>query len=69
MKTGDFSNFVNSNGVLIPIYDPQTGQQFQCNGKLNVICPNRIDPSVEVAVCSTFPTPTRRERTTACRTT
>jgi hypothetical protein len=43
-KTGDFSNFVNSNGVLIPIYDPQTGQQFQCNGKLNVICPNRIDP-------------------------
>jgi hypothetical protein len=43
-KTGDFSNFVNSNGVLIPIYDPQTGQQFQCNGKLNVICPSRIDP-------------------------
>ena len=43
-KTGDFSNFVNSNGVLIPIYDPQTGQQFQCNGKLNVICANRIDP-------------------------
>jgi hypothetical protein len=43
-KTGDFSNFVNSNGILIPIYDPQTGQQFQCNGRLNVICPNRIDP-------------------------
>ena len=42
--SGDFSNFVNSNGVLIPIYDPQTGQQFQCNGKLNVICANRIDP-------------------------
>src|ERR1700728_2040671 len=32
-KTGDFSNFVNTKGVLIPIYDPQTGQQFQCNGK------------------------------------
>jgi Carboxypeptidase regulatory-like domain len=43
-KTGDFSSFVNSNGVLIPIYDPQTGQQFQCNGVLNVICPSRIDP-------------------------
>jgi len=43
-RTGDFSNFVNSNGVLIPIYDPQTGLQFQCNGKLNVICPSRIDP-------------------------
>lgn len=41
---GDFSHFVNSNGVLIPIYDPQTGQQFQCNGALNVICPDRIDP-------------------------
>jgi hypothetical protein len=42
--SGDFSNFVNAKGVLIPIYDPQTGQQFQCNGKLNVICPARIDP-------------------------
>jgi hypothetical protein len=41
---GDFSNFVDPHGVLIPIYDPQTGQQFQCNGKLNVICPDRIDP-------------------------
>jgi hypothetical protein len=44
MKQGDFSNFVDSNDNLIPIYDPQTGQQFQCNGKLNVICPNRFDP-------------------------
>ena len=45
-KTGDFSNFVNSNGVLIPIYDPQTGKQFMgCNGNQpNVICPSRIDP-------------------------
>jgi hypothetical protein len=43
--SGDFSNFVNSKGVQIPIYDPQTGMQFQCNGgPLNVICPNRIDP-------------------------
>ncbi len=48
-RTGDFNNFVNSNGVLIPIYDPQTGKQFQCNGKLNVICANRIDPLVLVA--------------------
>jgi hypothetical protein len=44
MKNGDFSSFVDSNDNLIPIYDPQTGQQFQCNGKLNVICPNRFDP-------------------------
>jgi hypothetical protein len=44
--SGDFTNFVNSNGVQIPIYDPQTGQQFEgCNGNQpNVICPNRFDP-------------------------
>jgi Carboxypeptidase regulatory-like domain len=46
MVGGDFTNFVNSNGVQIPIYDPQTGQQFNgCNGNQpNVICPNRFDP-------------------------
>lgn len=43
---GDFSHFVDSNGNLIPIYDPQTGQQFMgCNGNQpNVICPTRFDP-------------------------
>jgi hypothetical protein len=43
--SGDFTKFVNSNGVQIPIYDPQTGQQFMgCGGNQpNVICPNRID--------------------------
>lgn len=42
-RTGNFTDFVDgSTGQLIPIYDPQTGQQFQCNGELNVICPNRI---------------------------
>ena len=55
-RTGDFSNFVNSNGVLIPIYDPQTGQQFQCNGKLNVICPSRIDP-LSASLLQYLPTP------------
>jgi hypothetical protein len=54
--TGDFSNFVNSNGVLIPIYDPQTGQQFQCNGRLNVICPSRIDP-LSASLLQYIPTP------------
>jgi len=44
MKQGDFSQFVDATGKLIPIYDPKTGQQFQCNGKLNVICQNRFDP-------------------------
>lgn len=41
-KTGDFSDFVNGNGTLIPIYDPLTGQQFQYQGRLNVIDPARI---------------------------
>lgn len=39
-----------------PIYDPQTQigfdpntrQQFACNGALNVICPDRIDPTANV---------------------
>jgi len=45
-KGGNFTDFVNgSTGNLIPIYDPTTGQQFQCNGQLNVICPNRISPN------------------------
>ena len=30
-KTGNFSDFVDSNGNLIPIYDPQTGQPFPGN--------------------------------------
>lgn len=46
MKNGDFSQFVDSKGNLIPIYDPKTGKQFMgCNGNQpNVICPDRIDP-------------------------
>jgi hypothetical protein len=31
MKQGDFSNFVDSGGNLIPIYDPTTGQPFPDN--------------------------------------
>jgi outer membrane receptor protein involved in Fe transport len=31
-----------------PIYDALTGQQFVCNGELNVICANRIDPTANV---------------------
>ena len=48
MATGDFTN-LPGNPV---IYDPATGdahgagkQQISCNGVLNVICPNRIDPA------------------------
>lgn len=31
MKGGDFSKFLDSDGNLIPIYDPQTGQPFEGN--------------------------------------
>jgi len=31
-----------------PIYDPLTGQQFTCNGAVNVICPGRIDGTANV---------------------
>lgn len=48
MVTGDFRN-LPGNPI---IYDPATGdahgagkQQISCNGVLNVICPNRIDPA------------------------
>ena len=30
-KNGDFSDYVDSNGAIIPIYDPQTGQPFSGN--------------------------------------
>jgi hypothetical protein len=46
-RTGDFSNAIGAvkgAAQVIPIYDPTTGLQFQCNGVLNVICPARIDP-------------------------
>ena len=58
-KTGDFSDFVDgSTGKLIPIYDPLTGQQFQCNGVLNRICPGRISPTSSLLI-SAIPNPDR----------
>jgi len=46
-RNGDFSAVAATN----PIYDPATGnpdgtgrQQFSCQGALNVICPDRINP-------------------------
>ena len=49
-KTGDFSDYVDSSGKVIPIYDnisgdPGFGKQFEYNGKLNVIPPNLISKS------------------------
>lgn len=57
-KTGDFSNYVDANGNVIPIFDPLTGAQFMCNGQLNVICPDRI--SANSAILLAFlPNPDR----------
>jgi hypothetical protein len=46
-REGDFRDWVDTNGKLIPIYDPATGLQFMgCNGTTpNVICPN--DPRLQ----------------------
>jgi hypothetical protein len=41
---GDFRNSRDGNGNPIIIRD-KTGQQVSCNGVLNVICPNLIDPN------------------------
>lgn len=48
-RDGDFS------ALGTPIYDPTTGQQFQCNGTLNVICANRISPQA-LALMKYYPT-------------
>jgi len=44
---------------LPPIYDQsQPGNpQFQCNGVLNVICPNRLDPSAQALFAASYPAP------------
>jgi hypothetical protein len=58
-KTGDFTDFVDgSTGALVPIYDPTTHQQFQCNSVLNVICPSRISTNSALLVPS-IPNPDR----------
>jgi hypothetical protein len=68
-KGGDFTDYRDSNGNMIPIYDPTTTtlnpngsftrQQISCNGVLNVICPSIIanNPAVQFML-KEFPTPT-----------
>jgi carboxypeptidase family protein len=73
-RAGDFSQAFDSNGNLIKIYDPATtravpdpanpGQvkfirdQIKCGDRLNVICPERIDP-IARQVLTYYPLPTR----------
>jgi len=49
-RGGDFSQLGQ------PIYDPITGQQFQCNGTLNAICGNRITPQA-LSLLNFYPAP------------
>jgi outer membrane receptor protein involved in Fe transport len=60
-RTGDFSSVA----AIDPIYDPATGNpdgtgrtQIQCNGVLNVICPDRISNAAKnlLALLPTIPT-------------
>ncbi len=56
-RTGDFSGYMPSGATaVVPIYDPQTGSQFTCNGQANVICGNRIT-SQAAALLNYYPAP------------
>ena len=57
-KQGNFQDWKDANGNMIPIYDPTTGQQFQYNGQLNVIPPNRIS-AASSALLPDIPDPDR----------
>ncbi len=54
-RNGDFRRYVDSEGNMVPLYDPLDAAgnvisdatkrpRMQCNGVLNMICPDRIDP-------------------------
>ena len=58
-RNGDFRKLVDSTGKMVPLYDPFDSagniipnsvdrQPLQCNGVVNVICPNRIDPTAKL---------------------
>lgn len=68
MRAGDFSGLVNSNGIQTKIYDPYTTtlnaatgayirDQFNYNGKLNVIDPAKVSP-LWTALMKITPLPT-----------
>lgn len=70
-RQGDFSNYTNSSGMLIPVYDPLTTTATTSGGKTvftrtqfmgcdglhpNVICPNRLNKT-GLNVASIYPEP------------
>ena len=53
MAAGDFRNLPGNPVILDPATGDATGagkQQISCNGVLNVICPNRIDPAASAMI-------------------
>jgi hypothetical protein len=72
-RQGDFTDWVDANGDLIPIFDPATTRtladgtvvrdQFMgCDGRTpNVICPNRIQNSLALQWFKNLPNPTNNE--------
>ncbi|MBO0861211.1 MAG: TonB-dependent receptor [Chloracidobacterium sp.] len=73
-RAGDFSQTFadNARTQLIKIFDPATTRanadgsfvrdQFSCQGRINVICPDRIDP-IALKILSYYPLPNRDTRT------
>ena len=66
-RQGDFRKYVDASGNMVPLYDPigPDGQiiqdafarpRLQCRGVMNVICPERIDPTAQI-VQSVLPAP------------
>lgn len=53
-KTGNFSDFLDGNGNVIPIFDPTTGQQFAGN----IIPTNRIS-ALALSIIPSIPDPDR----------
>ena len=73
-RNGDFRKYVNSSGAMIPLYDPfdtngniianaLARPRLQCNGVLNVMCPDRISP-IAKAVQSVLPAANDAEQPT-----
>jgi hypothetical protein len=66
-RNGDFRRYTNAAGQIVPLYDPLDAAgnviataanrpRMQCNGVLNVICPERISP-VAKAILAELPMP------------
>ena len=67
-RVGDFTDWTDGSGKLIPVYDPASTRtdangnvvrdQFACGGAPNVICPSRISNSLANEWLQHLPTPT-----------